>query len=101
MRKLPEPGSKSQTQGGKAGHGSFWDFGLGVSLVLGTWCLMLPGAVCSAATYEPSNVTPPKVAREFRGAWIPTIANLDWPSRKALSTAQQKSEFVALLDRAV
>lgn len=39
--------------------------------------------------------------REFRAAWIATVGNLDWPSRKGLSSAQQQVELVAMLDRLV
>ncbi|WIT13650.1 family 10 glycosylhydrolase [Paucibacter sediminis] len=39
-------------------------------------------------------------AREFRAAWVATVANIDWPSRKALSSAEQIVEIHALLDRA-
>lgn len=53
-----------------------------------------------AATYQPSKVVPPEPAREFRAAWVATVANIDWPSRKALSTQEQKAELLALLDRA-
>ncbi|MDX1741208.1 MAG: hypothetical protein R3178_07945, partial [Rhodothermales bacterium] len=35
----------------------------------------------------------PDVQREFRGAWIATVDNIDWPSRQGLSTAEQKSEL--------
>lgn len=35
---------------------------------------------------------------EFRSTWISTVYNLDWPSKKGLSQAQQKQEFIALLD---
>ncbi len=35
---------------------------------------------------------------EFRGVWVATVDNIDWPSSKNLSTAQQKAEFIALLD---
>jgi uncharacterized lipoprotein YddW (UPF0748 family) len=38
--------------------------------------------------------------REFRGAWVATVANKDWPSKPGLSTAQQKAELLAILDRA-
>jgi uncharacterized lipoprotein YddW (UPF0748 family) len=38
--------------------------------------------------------------REFRGAWIATVNNSVWPSQKGLSTAEQKAELIALLDRA-
>ena len=41
------------------------------------------------------------VARaEFRGAWISSVHNLDWPSKKGLPAAQQKAELVRLLDSA-
>ncbi|HIX55802.1 MAG TPA: family 10 glycosylhydrolase [Candidatus Sphingobacterium stercoripullorum] len=40
----------------------------------------------------------PKVNREFRAAWVATVANINWPSRRDLSTVQQKAEAIALLD---
>jgi uncharacterized lipoprotein YddW (UPF0748 family) len=51
-------------------------------------------------TYGPSTAKPPKPLREFRGAWIATVVNIDWPTRKGMSTADQKAELIALLDRA-
>ncbi len=33
---------------------------------------------------------------EFRGVWVATVDNIDWPSRKDLSVEQQKAEFIAL-----
>ena len=53
-----------------------------------------------AATFAPSSVIPPKPVREYRAAWVATVANIDWPSRKDLSTAEQKAELLAILDRA-
>jgi uncharacterized lipoprotein YddW (UPF0748 family) len=44
---------------------------------------------------------PPPVQREFRGAWVASVSNIDWPSRPGLSAWQQQSELVAILDRAV
>ncbi|MCU0650157.1 MAG: family 10 glycosylhydrolase [Gemmatimonadaceae bacterium] len=44
--------------------------------------------------------TIPPISREFRGVWIATVANLDWPSSGALSATQQQGELVNLLDRA-
>jgi uncharacterized lipoprotein YddW (UPF0748 family) len=35
---------------------------------------------------------------EFRGAWMATVANIDWPSKKNLGTEQQKLEFIDLLE---
>ncbi|MEJ1933749.1 family 10 glycosylhydrolase [Nostoc sp. NIES-2111] len=37
--------------------------------------------------------------REFRGAWITTVWNSDWPSKAGLSTTQQQEELVAILTR--
>jgi uncharacterized lipoprotein YddW (UPF0748 family) len=53
-----------------------------------------------AATYEPSAIKPPKPVREFRGVWVATVANIDWPSKPGLPVKQQKSELLAILDRA-
>src|SRR5438876_2930982 len=65
-------------------------------------CLLLAGAnlLLSAATYERASVVPPKPPREFRGAWVATVGNLNWPSKPGLSTTQQKTELIAILDRA-
>lgn len=38
--------------------------------------------------------------REFRGAWVATVFNIDWPSRTGLSAAAQRAEMDALLDAA-
>jgi len=37
--------------------------------------------------------------RELRAIWIATVGNIDWPSSKNLTTDQQKTEFIALLDQ--
>ncbi len=42
----------------------------------------------------------PSVPREFRGLWVATVNNIDWPSKPGLSTEEQKEELIALLDRA-
>jgi uncharacterized lipoprotein YddW (UPF0748 family) len=39
--------------------------------------------------------------REFRGAWVATVYNLDWPSQPGLSAAAQQAQLRNLLDRAV
>jgi uncharacterized lipoprotein YddW (UPF0748 family) len=54
-----------------------------------------------AAIYEASTIVPPKPAREFRGAWVASVSNIDWPSQPGMSTAQQKAELIAILNRAV
>ncbi|MDB6031011.1 MAG: hypothetical protein JWM16_1349 [Verrucomicrobiales bacterium] len=67
-----------------------------VWLVLPVWTLA--GA---EAQYEPSATTPPSVEREFRGAWVATVQNIDWPSKVGLPVEQQKAEMLAILDKAV
>ena len=42
--------------------------------------------------------TSPPPKHEFRGAWIATVINLDWPIRGA-TTAQQKNLLIQMLDR--
>ena len=42
----------------------------------------------------------PPVPREFRAAWVATVANIDWPSKRGLTTAEQQEEMLAILDRA-
>ena len=37
--------------------------------------------------------------REFRGAWIATVGNIDYPTSKTLTTAQQQAEFIRILDQ--
>lgn len=48
-----------------------------------------------------NTLTVPTIAREFRGMWIATVANIDWPSRNTLTVAQQQTEMNGLLDVAV
>jgi uncharacterized lipoprotein YddW (UPF0748 family) len=43
----------------------------------------------------------PPIRREFRAAWVATVANIDWPSKPALSTKEQQEEMLSLLDDAV
>ena len=45
------------------------------------------------------NVQAQNPKREFRGAWIATVGNIDYPTSKTLTTAQQQAEFIKLLDQ--
>ena len=45
--------------------------------------------------------TPPPVPREFRGVWVASVANIDWPSKPGLSTWEQQGEMIAILNKAV
>jgi uncharacterized lipoprotein YddW (UPF0748 family) len=53
------------------------------------------------ATIPPSADAPPMIAREFRGAWVATVSNIDWPSRPGLTTWEQQAELLAIMNRAV
>ena len=55
-----------------------------------------------AAAADAPRLAPPAPApeREFRGLWVATYQNLDWPSRPGLNASQQEAELTAILDRA-
>ncbi|MEA2553670.1 MAG: hypothetical protein QOJ65_1846 [Fimbriimonadaceae bacterium] len=51
----------------------------------------------------PAFLSRPSIAqstREFRGAWVATVDNIDWPSRKGLPTSYAKRELKTIIDRA-
>ena len=48
---------------------------------------------CSVAVGKP-----PPIPREFRAAWVATVANIDWPSKPGLPVEEQKAEMIRLLD---
>jgi uncharacterized lipoprotein YddW (UPF0748 family) len=48
-----------------------------------------------------TDTAPPTVRREFRAAWVATVGNMDWPSRRGLSSGAQQRELIAILDRLV
>ena len=48
-----------------------------------------------------AQVDAPAIPREFRGAWVASVANIDWPSRPGLSTWEQQAELIAILNRCV
>jgi uncharacterized lipoprotein YddW (UPF0748 family) len=41
---------------------------------------------------------PPPAPREFRGIWVATVGNINWPSRAGLPVQQQQQEAIELLD---
>lgn len=63
----------------------------------GTYCdFMLALLAWSALSIQ----GPPPAPREFRAVWIATVDNIDWPSKRTLTTDQAKAELVAILDKA-
>jgi uncharacterized lipoprotein YddW (UPF0748 family) len=55
----------------------------------------LPTLLTALALASPLPAADP----EFRGVWVATVANIDWPSKPGLPAAEQKRELIALLDR--
>ncbi|WP_353146023.1 family 10 glycosylhydrolase [Chryseobacterium sp.] len=49
-------------------------------------------------TEETFRTTLPEIKREFRGAWIASVANINWPSRNDLTVEQQKAEAISMLE---
>lgn len=56
--------------------------------------------ITSPSPVIPADTAAPAVAREMRGLWIATVANIDWPSQKTLSADQQRAELSDILNRA-
>src|SRR3954451_14342217 len=71
-------------------------------VLVGSVLLLLSSVGCaqqSAAASNPS-LEPPPAPREFRGVWVATVGNIDWPSKPGLSTADQQAEAIRILDKA-
>jgi uncharacterized lipoprotein YddW (UPF0748 family) len=50
-------------------------------------------------TPAPVNTIRVSHRREFRGAWVTTVWNSDWPSKAQLSVDQQKAEFIEIVNK--
>ena len=73
------------------------------ALLLAAACVGSGPAVVDAPAVKPPPPDldmPPAEPREFRAAWVATVANIDWPSQPGLAAALQRAEATALLDRA-
>lgn len=71
------------------------------SLIAGAAALALLPPLACAQPAPRDGTPPPPVMREFRAVWVASVGNMDWPSRRGLSSAQQQAELVAILDRLV
>lgn len=58
--------------------------------------------IYGCTTSKPLNKTEepvlPAVEREFRAAWVATVANINWPSKPGLPVDSQQREAIQLLD---
>ncbi|MFO1452460.1 MAG: family 10 glycosylhydrolase [Opitutaceae bacterium] len=68
-------------------------------------CVLGAGCVGPQISHEPSPderavvAEAPAAPREFRAAWVATVANIDWPSKPGLPARQMREEMRAILDR--
>ena len=62
------------------------------------WLPVVIACLVSSTSTSAADVPVPR--REFRAAWIATVANIDWPSRPGLPADRQQAELMTLLDRA-
>jgi uncharacterized lipoprotein YddW (UPF0748 family) len=53
---------------------------------------------CSPSRKTTETPTAYSAEREFRAAWVATVANINWPSRPGLPVDSQQREAIALLD---
>ncbi len=94
----PPSGSRSRRQVLQA---------LGASAAAGCALLAAPlrgSSAAAAASPALAALTeaelPPPEPREFRAAWVATVANIDWPSAPGLPVVQQRREALTLLNHA-
>ncbi len=76
-----------------------------ISLLIASGCsgpgeLIKPPRATTLATPAIPEEPPPSARREFRAAWIATVANIDWPTERGLAESEQKAELRRMLDQA-
>ncbi len=75
-----------------------------LTATLATGCTLVATPVTSTSAAAPTELPeaelPPPEPREFRAAWVATVANIDWPSAPGLPVAQQRREALTLLNHA-
>lgn len=57
--------------------------------------ILFLSTIISSSMSEETIILP---QREFRGVWIASVGNIDWPSRKGLPVQEQQQELIQLLD---
>ncbi len=63
--------------------------------------LLVAVLLAAAGCLQQGLAAPPELPREFRGVWVASVYNIDWPSRAGLSAGAQRSELTRILDTAV
>lgn len=58
-------------------------------------------ALSAAAAAGSAAPVPPPTPREFRGVWVATVTNIDWPTSATTNATTLQTSLRAILDRAV
>ncbi|MEO5902538.1 MAG: family 10 glycosylhydrolase, partial [Gemmatimonadaceae bacterium] len=80
--------------------GAFRMFALLICMMTAVACAGSGADVTGPTPVTPSDTASPPVTREMRGMWIATVANIDWPSSRTLTAAQQQAELIDILNKA-
>ena len=67
-------------------------------MLLGSLLLFCMSFSAVTSTSKVKEQPKPKQQKEFRGVWVASVANIDWPSKKGLSEEEQKREYLEILD---
>jgi uncharacterized lipoprotein YddW (UPF0748 family) len=63
------------------------------------FCCCMLAALFAASVVKSQDQDQPEAPREFRAVWVATVSNIDWPSRRTLSTEEAQQELLAIFDR--
>jgi uncharacterized lipoprotein YddW (UPF0748 family) len=77
--------------------------GLATTPTLAAWlgaCASAPERWALQPFTPTAGQEPPPLTRELRGAWVASVAHIDWPSRAGLSVAEQRQEMARNLQTA-
>jgi uncharacterized lipoprotein YddW (UPF0748 family) len=68
-----------------------------LAIFLVVWVILTS---CSTSNNQQKNSDSelPYIEREFRGAWVATVANINWPARPGMPVDSQKIQAIAILD---
>ena len=61
--------------------------------------IVVPPATQNGTETPPLKTVSVSHRREFRGTWVATVWNSDWPSQAGLPVGQQKAELIGILNR--
>ena len=69
-----------------------------IKLTIASLVILTACTTTKSVTEAPARPLGAKADREFRAAWVATVANINWPSRPGMPVDSQKLEALQLLD---